>query len=702
MPQVYIVYMGAQHASQYPTYELHLNLLKEILVNCSPSESLVYSYQQSFSGFAAKLSIDEADKLNERDGIVSVFRSKTLKLRTTRSWDFLNFPQSVNRNPPLESDIIVGMLDSGIWPESKSFNDKGLGPPPKKWKGACVNMTCNNKIIGARYYNSFGDYTSNEPSPRDFKGHGTHTASTAVGRSVSHASLYDLAKGTARGAVPSARLAVYKVCWAFGCTDQDILAAFDDAISDGVDIISLSIGGSNSLDYFQDSIAIGSFHAMANGILTSAAAGNNGPKHGTVCNVAPWMVSTAASSIDRHIIDKVVTGDHISTLGASVNTFATTNRFHPLIYLPGNATTSPGDCSMPDKNVVKGKILLCKLLSYETFTKGIQGLISIDDSSLNISFLFPIPFIVISSLDGLNLLNYINNTNSISRNPVANIQKSEAVFDSEAPLVASFSSRGPNLITPDILKPDISAPGIDILAAWSRVASVSNLPIDTRVVNYNIISGTSKACPHVTGVAAYVKSFHQNWSPAAIMSALMTTAKPMYPSAGQDQLSYGAGQLNPAKAVDPGLVYDAGASDYVQMLCDSGYNETMIRIVTGDSSSCSSSTSTGTARDLNYPSMALHVRSGKAFAAKFLRTVTNVGSARRGKYKAEVRADRRLNVVVNPSKLRFSELNEKRQFTVSVSGGPLPGNSTAPATVIWSDGKHLVRSVMVVYTDFSS
>ncbi|KAG6534258.1 hypothetical protein ZIOFF_008144 [Zingiber officinale] len=391
MPQVYIVYMGAQHASQYPTYELHLNLLKEILVNCSPSESLVYSYQRSFSGFAAKLSIDEADKLSEREGIVSVFHSRTLKLRTTRSWDFLNFPQSVNRNPPLESDVIVGMLDSGIWPESKSFNDKGLGPPPKKWKGACVNMTCNKYVY--KIYNyifhrldlNFRDYPVEEPSPRDFDGHGTHTASTATGRSVSHASLYGLAKGTARGAVPSARLAVYKVCWALGCTDHDILAAFDDAISDGVDIISLSISGYKALDYFQDSIAIGSFHAMANGILTSAVAGNDGPKHGTVCNVAPWMVSAAASSIDRHIIDKVVTGDHVSTLVSE-------------------------DCSMPDKNVVKGKILLCKLLSYETFTKGIQGLISIDDSSLNISFLFPIPFIVISSLDGLNLLNYINNT----------------------------------------------------------------------------------------------------------------------------------------------------------------------------------------------------------------------------------------------------------------------------------------------------
>ncbi|XP_042428653.1 subtilisin-like protease SBT4.3 [Zingiber officinale] len=676
--KVYIVYMGAQHSSQYPTYELHLNLLKEILVNCSPSESLVYSYQRSFSGFAAKLSMDEAEKLSEMEGIVSVFRSKTLKLHTTRSWDFLNFPQKVNKNPILESDVIIGMIDSGIWPESKSFNDQGLRPPPRKWKGACVNMTCNNKIIGARYYNRFlGDYKLSERSPRDFQGHGTHTASTAAGRTVSHASLYGLAKGTARGGVPLARLAIYKVCWSFGCTDPDILAAFDDAISDGVDIISLSVGHSTAADYFRDSIAIGSFHAMANGILTSTSAGNAGPYHGTVDNVAPWMLVAAASSIDRHIIDKVVTEDHVSTLG--------------------NATTSPGDCTaLPDINMVKGKIVLCKYFSDEIFSTGIKGLIYIDDSSLDVSYLYPVPFITVSSLNGLNLLSYINNT----KNPVANIHKSEEVFDSEAPLVASFSSRGPNTITPDILKPDISAPGIDILAAWSRVAPVSGIINDTRVVKYNIISGTSMACPHVTGAAAYVKSFHPNWSPAAIMSALMTTAKPMYPSAGQDELSYGAGQLNPVKAVHPGLVYDAGASDYVQMLCNSGYNETMIRIVTGDASSCSARNN-GTARDLNYPSMALHVQSGKAFAAKFLRTVTNVGCARRCRYKAEVWAHHRLNVVVNPSKLKFSELKEKRQFTVSVSGRSLPGNSTVPATIIWSDGKHQVRSVMVVYTDYT-
>ncbi|KAG6480839.1 hypothetical protein ZIOFF_057427 [Zingiber officinale] len=539
--KVYIVYMGAQPSSQYPTPEHHLNLLKEILVN---------NYQKSFSGFAAKLSTDEAAKLS-------------------------------------------------------------------------------------------GDYTLDEPSPRDFEGHGSHTSSTAAGRSVSHASLYDLAQGTARGAVPSARLAMYKVCWTFGCTEVDILAAFDDAISDGVDIISASIGSLFQMDYFVDSLAIGSFHAMMNGILTSTAAGNMGPSHNTVTNVAPWLMSVAASSIDRHIIGRVVTGDNVSTL-----------------------------------------------VSFE-------GILCSDDTALDYSYSYPRPTILLSTADGLKLKHYINNT----ENPVANIHKSEQVFDPRAPLVASFSSRGPNLVTRDILKPDIIAPGIDILAAWSKAVPVSGITGDPRFVEFNIISGTSMACPHVTGAAAYVKSFHPNWSPAAIMSALMTTAKPMHPSDKQDQLSYGAGQLNPVKAVDPGLVYDAGESDYVQMLCNTGYNETLIKIITGHNSSCPAKAK-GNARDLNYPTMGLYVKDGKTFAAKFLRTVTNVGSV--GKYKAKVTADSKLNVTVNPSELEFSELNEKRQFTVSVSGVPLPGNSTAPATVIWSNGKHQVRSVMVVYTDFST
>ncbi|CAL9163042.1 unnamed protein product [Musa hybrid cultivar] len=669
--KVYIVYMGHQTSSSSSTEAEHLNLLKQVLEGCAPCDSLVYSYTKSFNALAAKLLTKEMEKLAGMKGVVSVFPSKILHPRTTRSWDFLGFPATVNRNPPLESDVIVGMIDTGIWPESESFNDQGLGPPPRKWK---VWIS----------------------PPRN--GHGTHTASTVAGKSVQGASLYGLAGGTVRGGVPSARLAVYKVCWSFGCAEQDILAAFDDAIADGVDIISISIGYPSAFDYFLDVMAIGSFHAMKKGVLTSASGGNSGPYHGTVGNVAPWMLVSAASSTDRHIIDKLVTGDQRCVVGASVNTFATEKESYPLVYF-GDGSFPPADCTQLDEKLVKGKIVLCGYIDDGTgaYLAGAKGAVMLNDAFLDTSFSFPLPAIAISYSNGEKLMQYINKTN----NPVANIHKSEAVFDPKAPVVGSFSSRGPNTITADILKPDISAPGIDILAAWSTLGKVSGSPNDTRSVEYNIISGTSMACPHTSGAAAYVKSFRPSWSPAAIMSALMTTAKPMNPSLHPDaELAYGAGQLNPVKAVDPGLVFDATDADYVQMLCDEGYNKSMIRIITGDDRCCSS-LGRRTARDLNYPSMALHVASNESFAGNFTRSVTNVGDAC-SIYRVKIKADGRLKVVVNPRTLAFTKPDEKQGFVVSVSGGPMATNSTASASIVWLDGKHSVRSAMVVYTDFTS
>nr|CAB3455947.1 unnamed protein product [Digitaria exilis] len=173
------------------------------------------------------------------DGIVSVFPSRTHKLLTTRSWDFLGLPQTPTEELLLQGEVIIGMLDTGIWPDSPSFSDDGFGPPPSRWKGVCQNFTCNNKIIGARAYNQGRSSTS--LSPLDDDGHGSHTASTAAGREVANANFGGLAVGTARGAVPGARLAIYKVCWE-ECADADILAAFDDAIADGVDVISISLG----------------------------------------------------------------------------------------------------------------------------------------------------------------------------------------------------------------------------------------------------------------------------------------------------------------------------------------------------------------------------------------------------------------------------------------------------------------------------
>ncbi|KAL6280246.1 hypothetical protein ACE6H2_017127 [Prunus campanulata] len=244
------------------------------------------------------------------EGVVSVLPNHKLKLHTTRSWDFMGFSKGT-LPAPIEGKVIIGVLDTGIWPESDSFNDDDFGPPPSKWKGKCTgaNFTCNNKLIGARYYNSEDYYdTTDIKSPRDSEGHGSHTASTAAGREVP-ASYFGLAAGTARGGVPNARIAVYKVCWASGCASADILAAFDDAIADGVDIISTSLGFPFPLEYLEDPIAIGSFHAMKYGILTSSSAGNSGPFPATVSNYAPWILTVAASTIDRRFVAKAVLGN---------------------------------------------------------------------------------------------------------------------------------------------------------------------------------------------------------------------------------------------------------------------------------------------------------------------------------------------------------------------------------------------------------
>lgn len=146
-------------------------------------------------------------------------------------------------------------------------------------------------------------------SPVDVHGHGTHTSSTLAGNVVPDADLFGLASGAARGAVPGARVAMYKVCWvSSGCSDMDLFAAFDAAIHEGVDVISISIGGTVP-SYTRDCIAVGAFHAMRKGILTATSAGNDGPNFASVANHAPWLVTVAASGIDRQFQSKVQLGN---------------------------------------------------------------------------------------------------------------------------------------------------------------------------------------------------------------------------------------------------------------------------------------------------------------------------------------------------------------------------------------------------------
>ncbi|XP_058068830.1 subtilisin-like protease SBT4.3 [Magnolia sinica] len=695
---VYIVYLGDLPKNEFPVETLHHSILEQVLESGSARDYIVYSFKKSFNGFAARLTEQEQQKLSGMEGIVSVFPSKAHKLHTTRSWNFLGFPTSVKRWPDLESDVIVGVLDTGIWPESDSFRDVGIGPPPSKWKGSCQNITCNNKVIGARFYNVFNDYDREEPSPRDVEGHGTHTSSTVAGREVKNASLFHLAKGIARGAVPSTRIAIYKVCWSFGCMDHDILAAFDDAIHDGVDILSMSLGKSFAFDYFMDSQAIGSFHAMKNGILVSASVGNNGPTMGTATNIAPWMLTVAASTIDRRFTTKLTLGNQRTLVGISLNTFATQKKFSPLLLVPTQTDIFGRKiCSLgPSKNAsfVERKILCCEGRFEQEIPTTARGMVMINDIRNDTAFSYNIPSLVLGSTKGRDLLRYLNKT----RNPVARIHKSQAVFDPKAPKVASFSSRGPNTVTRDILKPDISAPGVDILAAWSPKASISMLLGDKRSSKYNIDSGTSMACPHVTGVAAYVKSFHPSWSPAAIKSAIMTTASPIDGSNSPDyEFGYGAGNIDPLKAVHPGLVYDAFEADYIQMLCSEGYSAEELSLVTGVKTNCTNAT-IGSSRDLNYPSMVASISEPNNFTKTFLRTVTNVGLPN-SMYKAIIKSHPQVQITIEPSVLHFKSVYEKLSFTVTVSGGPLTNGAIASSSLVWSNEKHWVRSPIVVYSN---
>nr|XP_034580687.1 subtilisin-like protease SBT4.3 [Setaria viridis] len=706
--QVYIVYLGHLPSADPSEPEgfsaaleaSHHDLLDQVLDDDSAaSDRILHSYRRSLNGFAARLTQQEAHKLSSMEGIVSIFPSRTRELLTTRSWDFLGFPQTPMEELPLEGDVIVGMLDSGVWPDSPSFSDEGFGPPPTRWKGACDNFTCNNKIIGARAYR---DGAAVGLSPLDDHGHGSHTASTVAGRAVGGVSLDGLAAGTARGAVPGARLAVYRVCWLHGyCADADILAAFDDAIADGVDVISMSIGSKSPSPYFEDAAAIGSFHAMRRGVITSAGAGNAGVDGGNVCNVAPWMLSVAASSTDRRLVDKIVLGNGKTIVGASINTFPPVQ--NATLAFPVNGSCDPDDL---DGGYYKGKIVLClaqRSYGLGPYLAGAAGAVLVSDQP-DVAFPLPLPGLMVPQDKFDEILAYVNSTS----NPVGTIGSTETATDPQAPKPASFSSPGPNLITPGILKPDLSAPGIEIIASWSPLSQPTYNPKDDRKVLYNIDSGTSMACPHASGAAAYVKSLHRDWSPAMIMSALITTATPMNTpgNTGSNEHKYGAGQLNPSKARDPGLVYDASESDYISMLCAQGYNATALALITGSNATACADSSTAAGSvvgDLNYPTMAAQVEPGKNFTLSFPRTVTNVGDAG-AVYNAKIvftigpSAADNLGVAVWPSRLEFSEQNTKASFTVTVAGVAPGAGHVVSAAVVWSDGEHEVRSPVVVYT----
>ncbi|KAL9283925.1 Subtilisin-like protease SBT4.7 [Arabidopsis thaliana] len=675
--QVYVVYMGSLPSLlEYTPLSHHMSILQEVTGDSSVEGRLVRSYKRSFNGFAARLTESERERVAEMEGVVSVFPDINYKLQTTASWDFLGLKEGKNtkRNLAIESDTIIGFIDSGIWPESESFSDKGFGPPPKKWKGVCSggkNFTCNNKLIGARDYTSEGT--------RDLQGHGTHTASTAAGNAVADASFFGIGNGTARGGVPASRIAAYKVCSEKDCTAASLLSAFDDAIADGVDLISISLASEFPQKYYKDAIAIGAFHANVKGILTVNSAGNSGSFPSTTASVAPWILSVAASNTNRGFFTKVVLGNGKTLVGRSVNSFDLKGKKYPLVY---------GDNF--NESLVQGKILVSK---FPTSSKVAVGSILIDDYQ-HYALLSSKPFSLLPPDDFDSLVSYINST----RSPQGTFLKTEAFFNQTAPTVASFSSRGPNFIAVDLLKPDISAPGVEILAAYSPLGSPSEEESDKRRVKYSVLSGTSMSCPHIAGVAAYIKTFHPKWSPSVIQSAIMTTAWPMKPNRpgfASTEFAYGAGHVDPIAAINPGLVYELDKADHIAFLCGLNYTSKTLHLIAGEAVTCSGKT---LPRNLNYPSMSAKIDGyNSSFTVTFKRTVTNLGTPN-STYKSKIVLNHGAKLVkVSPSVLSFKRVNEKQSFTVTFSGN-LNLNLPTSANLIWSDGTHNVRSVIAVYT----
>ncbi|PWA42929.1 Peptidase S8/S53 domain-containing protein [Artemisia annua] len=703
---VYVVYMGHNTQDHTSASSLHLSMLKQV-IGRDAEKHLLQRYTKSFHGFSARLTEEEVKVFKGMNGVVSVFPSRNNKLATTSSWDFLGFPLTVNRSTT-ESDIIIGVIDTGIWPESPSFTDMGYGPPPPKWKGICEgNFSCNNKIIGARYFKADGRYDPQDfQSPRDSDGHGTHTASTAAGNIVRNANLLGLHTGTARGGVPRARISVYKACWTNGCQDADVLSAFDAAIADGVDIITVSAGAAFAREIFQDSSSIGAFHAMKNGILTVQSASNNGPSPQTTSSIAPWVLSVAAGSKNTDLITPVRLGNGLVINGFSTNPFELDKMYH-LIYAGDAPNITAGFNSSRsrlcikdslDKNLVKGKIVLCDGSNNgeSVMLAGAVGCIMTYAGpffELMNSYTFPVS--VVKPDQAKSIARYIRST----RNATAVIMKSEDVKNASAPYVASFSSRGPNPIHRSILKPDLTAPGVKILAAWPPVAPITQVEGDSRVVPFNMISGTSMACPHVSGIAAYIKTFNPSWSPAAIKSALMTTASPMSTLVNSDaEFAYGAGYLNPLKAVRPGLVYDAGEIDYVSFLCQEGYSTEDIISIFGDNTSSCSQLMEQT-KVLNYPTFVIPALRSQPIRVSFNRTVTNVGSAT-STYRAMITQPHvsGLQIVVEPDVLQFKEIGQKLSFKLSVQAIlRVLDEPIVSGALTWDDGVHQVRSPIVVH-----
>jgi subtilisin family serine protease len=558
----------------------------------APRARIVHDLPIVVGGVSVQVPESEVAALSSVPGVLGVYEDQLLKPDTEHSPQFLKAPQLWARLGGPEGageDVIVGVLDTGIWPEHPSFSDpdpsgKPYAPPPPPPGGsrACQfsgganpgpSFSCNNKLIGAsRFMSTYdavigltpGEFTT----ARDDDGHGTHTSSTAGGNAGVAASIFGVARGNVSGIAPRARVAMYKVCGLEGCYASDSAAAIQQAILDGVNVINFSIGG--GANPYSDAVSLAFLDAYRAGVFVAASAGNSGPGADTTDHREPWVTTVAASTQDRAFQNSFTLlssdGASLSFSGASL----TGGISVPApVFVP---TTDPLCLDSTADGAFNGKVVVCQRgtngraeKGFNVLQRGAVGMILYNQSAAVTDVETDNHFVPASHIqfaDGQAVLAFV----AAHPNVQATMTLSSAVT-AQGDVMASFSSRGGPGQSLGVSKPDIAAPGVQVLAGHSpQHVDVAGGPQGEL---FQAIAGTSMSSPHVAGAGALLKDLFPAWGPGQIKSALMTTAfQNVFKEDGvtpATPFDTGSGRLDLSHAFRPGLTFSATADDFVNL-----------------------------------------------------------------------------------------------------------------------------------------
>jgi subtilisin family serine protease len=690
-------------------------------------------YAVSLNGFATTLTPDQARTLQDAPGVLSVTKDRPRRLTDDRKpVDFLKLTGSQGEWAALGGKksagrgVVVGIVDSGYWPESKSFAGDTLGTARptssdpfrpyrsgknkivmqkadgQKFKGVCeagdsfTGNECNTKVIGARSFSSA--YESQTPagqrtdflSPRDGDGHGTHVASTAAGNAGIAASIGGRSFGKISGVAPAAKLAIYKVAFTSATDDEpaihtgDALAAIDAAVADGVDVINYSVSGSDTVD---DPVDMAFLSAASAGIFVATSAGNGGPEASTLNHVTPWVTTVAASTVAPYA-GTVVLGNGKKYAGISTTV---SGNVGPARLVTARsvkrASVTGADAAVCAPNTLShakaaGKIVVCDRgvvlradKSAEVKRAGGKGMVLANLSEgVTDAETHAVPTVHLNVPAGPAVKTYAKKAGATATLKPGNLSSTPIRY----PQVASYSSRGPSVGNGgNLLKPDISAPGVAVLAA---VAPPSN-----HNRKFDFFSGTSMASPHIAGTAALYFGVHPKWSPMAVKSAIMTTASRVKTADGtlsRDYSAQGAGNVRPDRMFNPGVIFDAGERDWLGFLEGQGF-ATETRVTPIDPS------------DYNAPAIAIGELVGSQTVT---RTVTAV---KPGAYQTTITVPG-VTATVTPSVLDFASAGETKSVTISFTPEAAPVSETVFGSLKFEGAGTLARLPIAVVPQASA